>query len=65
MMMKGLNDLKESFNKMSFKYLKKIEGSFLIMLRGHTTVALYDHKEVWKIFGYEGESFLKLWLLPS
>tara|TARA_B100000674_G_scaffold472155_1_gene461682 strand:- start:1597 stop:2169 length:573 start_codon:yes stop_codon:yes gene_type:complete len=65
MMRTGLNDLKDkSFNKMSFgkqtKYLKKIEGSpFFNHVRGHTTVALYDHKEVWKIFGYEGESFSK------
>ena len=48
-----------SFKKQT-KYLKKIEGSaFFNHVRGHTTVALYDHKEVWKIFGYEGESFSK------
>ena len=66
MMLKvGLDTLKSnSFAKMNFakktKYLKKIEGSdFFNHVRGHTTVALYDHKEVWKILGYEGSSFQK------
>ena len=29
----------------------------LSLVRGHTVVALYDHKEVHKIFGYQGASF--------
>ena len=61
----GLDGLQsKKFDKLSFgkqtKYLKSIEGSaFFGLIRGHTTVALYDHKQVWKIIGYEGESFSK------
>ncbi|MBL61670.1 MAG: hypothetical protein CMI85_06065 [Candidatus Pelagibacter sp.] len=61
----GLDGLQaKKFDKLSFKkqtkYLKSIEGSpFFNLVRGHTTVALYDHKQVWKILGYEGDSFSK------
>ena len=59
----GLDGLKiNKFDKMNFKkqtkYLKSIENTpFFGLVRGHTVVALYDHKEVHKIFGYEGASF--------
>ena len=56
----GLDGLKiNKFDKMNFKkqtkYLKSIENTpFFGLVRGHTVVALYDHKEVHKIFGYHG-----------
>ena len=37
--------------------LKRIEaGKFFQTLRGHTVVALYNNKNVWPIFGYQGSS---------
>ncbi len=38
--------------------LRKVEdGAFFKALRGGLVVSLYNQKEVWPIFGYEGESF--------
>lgn len=40
--------------------LREIEaGAFFQKVRGGLVVALYDQKEVWPVFGYEGESFSK------
>lgn len=40
--------------------LRQIEGSaFFQAIRGGLVVSLYNQKEVWPIFGYEGESFSK------
>jgi hypothetical protein len=40
--------------------LHQIEGSgFFQAVRGGLVVGLYNQKEVWPIFGYEGESFSK------
>jgi hypothetical protein len=40
--------------------LKEIEGTpFFQTIRGGLVVGLYNQKEVWPIFGYEGESFSK------
>lgn len=40
--------------------LKQIEGtSFFQAIRGGLVVGLYNQKEVWPIFGYEGESYSK------
>lgn len=40
--------------------LRQIEGSpFFQAIRGGLVVGLYNQKEVWPIFGYEGESFSK------
>lgn len=37
--------------------LKRIEGSeFFQKVRGHTVVALYNNKNVWANFGYQGSS---------
>ena len=37
--------------------LKRIEGSkFFQTLRGHTVVALYNNKNLWPTFGYQGSS---------
>lgn len=38
--------------------VKNIEGSPLFnKVRGHMVVALYDNKEIWSKFGYQGSSF--------
>jgi hypothetical protein len=34
-------------------------GSFFQAVRGGLVVGLYNQKEVWPVFGYEGESFSK------
>ena len=48
----------EIFFKKQTKYLNSIANTpFFGLVRGHTVVALYDHKEVHKIFGYQGASF--------
>ena len=40
--------------------LRQIEsGGFFQAIRGGLIVGLYNQKEVWPIFGYEGESFSK------
>lgn len=40
--------------------LRQIENSpFFQAIRGGLVVSLYNQKEVWPIFGYEGESFSK------
>lgn len=40
--------------------LKRIEDTdFFQMLRGGLVTGLYNQKDVWPIFGYEGESFSK------
>ncbi|MFD1986747.1 gluconate 2-dehydrogenase subunit 3 family protein [Mesorhizobium newzealandense] len=40
--------------------LKQIEATpFFQAIRGGLVVSLYNQKEVWPIFGYEGESFSK------
>ena len=40
--------------------LRQIEsGGFFQAIRGGLVVGLYNQKEVWPIFGYEGESFSK------
>lgn len=40
--------------------LKQIEGSgFFQAVRGGLVTGLYNQKDVWPIFGYEGESFSK------
>jgi hypothetical protein len=40
--------------------LKELEGTpFFQAVRGGLVVGLYNQKEVWPIFGYEGESFSK------
>jgi hypothetical protein len=40
--------------------LREIEGSeFFQAVRGGLVVGLYNQKEVWPLFGYEGESFSK------
>ena len=40
--------------------LKEIEDSpFFQAIRGGLVVSLYNQKEVWPVFGYEGESFSK------
>jgi len=37
--------------------MKRIEGGqFFQALRGHTVVALYNNKNVWPSFGYQGSS---------
>ena len=37
--------------------LKRIEaGKFFQTLRGHTVVALYNNKNMWPSFGYQGSS---------
>lgn len=37
--------------------LKRIEGNpFFSQVRGHTVVALYNNKNVWPTFGYQGSS---------
>ncbi len=37
--------------------LRRIEGSkFFQTLRGHTVVALYNNKNIWPTFGYQGSS---------
>jgi hypothetical protein len=37
--------------------LKRIEnGKFFQTLRGHTVVALYNNKNIWPAFGYQGSS---------
>ncbi|UEM24353.1 hypothetical protein JL100_032520 (plasmid) [Skermanella mucosa] len=37
--------------------LKRIEaGKFFQTLRGHTVVALYNNKNIWPTFGYQGSS---------
>jgi len=40
--------------------LRQIEGTpFFQAVRGGLVVSLYNQKEIWPIFGYEGESFSK------
>ncbi|ODT06220.1 MAG: Twin-arginine translocation pathway signal [Mesorhizobium sp. SCN 65-20] len=40
--------------------LKQVEGTpFFQAIRGGLVVGLYNQKEVWPIFGYEGESYSK------
>ena len=40
--------------------LKQIEATpFFQAIRGGLVVSLYNQKEVWPIFGYEGESYSK------
>ena len=40
--------------------LRQIEsGGFFQAVRGGLVVSLYNQKEVWPIFGYQGESFSK------
>jgi hypothetical protein len=40
--------------------LKQIESTpFFQAIRGGLVVGLYNQKEVWPIFGYEGESYSK------
>jgi hypothetical protein len=40
--------------------LRQIEsGGFFQAIRGGLVVGLYNQKEVWPVFGYEGESFSK------
>ena len=40
--------------------LRQIEsGGFFQAIRGGLVVSLYNQKEVWPVFGYEGESFSK------
>jgi hypothetical protein len=40
--------------------LRQIEGSaFFQTVRGGLVVSLYNQKEIWPVFGYEGESFSK------
>ena len=40
--------------------LREIEdGEFFQTIRGGLVVGLYNQKEIWPIFGYEGESFSK------
>ena len=40
--------------------LRQIEGSaFFQAVRGGLVVSLYNQKEIWPVFGYEGESFSK------
>jgi hypothetical protein len=42
------------------KLLTQIEGTpFFQAIRGGLVVSLYNQKEIWPIFGYEGESFSK------
>lgn len=42
------------------KLLTQIEGTpFFQAIRGGLVVGLYNQKEIWPIFGYEGESFSK------
>jgi hypothetical protein len=37
--------------------LKRIEtGTFFQTIRGHTVVALYNNKNIWPSFGYQGSS---------
>lgn len=61
----GMAELNNSFGvpwmKLSPGYqieaLKRIEsGTFFQTLRGHTVVALYNNKNVWPNFGYQGSS---------
>jgi hypothetical protein len=59
----GLIDLKsQSFDSLSkakaTDYLKSIEGSsFFSLVHGTTVTGLYTDSEVYKMLGYEGESF--------